>query len=153
LLTTEAVSDKEISNTWITVYRDHVHSFATIYQWVVHFRNSNSEITDKRRCVRRSQLQHRMRLTLFQKTFGFKRRNNKRNLVSKARASQQKLTNLTDSILHHGIPRQHTAVLTLMHPKLLQTGRLCHILYTARSCPIRFSHVWTFEGPSAMKYV
>jgi hypothetical protein len=83
LLTTEAVGDKEISDTWITVYRDHVHSFFTIYQWVVHFRNSNSEITAKRRCVRRSGLQHRMTLTLFPKTFCFKRRNNKRNLVSK----------------------------------------------------------------------
>ena len=47
---TEAVSAKEISDTWITVCRDHVHSFATINQWVVQFKNSRSEITDKRRC-------------------------------------------------------------------------------------------------------
>ena len=49
-LRTEAVSAKEISNTWITVCRDHVNIFATINQWVVQFKNSRSEITDKRRC-------------------------------------------------------------------------------------------------------
>ena len=49
-LRTEAVSAKEISNTWITICRDHVHSFATINQWVVQFKNSTSEITYKRCC-------------------------------------------------------------------------------------------------------
>ena len=75
-LKTEAPSGKEISNTWITVYRDNVHSFPTTDQWVVQFKN-RSEITDKRGSGRPfSASKPDEPIALLTKTFYFKSRNN-----------------------------------------------------------------------------